>query len=195
MLKRSLVVLLCSCAATFGAQAADVELELTEETLQGTYITDGAAVGLEGSDLSLGLLFSDDRDIVLNAGLMVPGLGEGGLGEDVMPGPITVRFGAKAFGALLADPSDDVFAVAPGAEARFAIPTGIPLTAVANVFYSPDILTFGNADDVLDFNVRLEAQFVERATGFVGFRLLSFDRESGDDDIVENILVGVRFAF
>lgn len=196
MLRKSLAVLLCSCAAAFSARADDVELALTEETLQGTYITDGSMVGLGGSDLSLGLLFSDDRDIVLNAGLMVPGLGEDGMGGDVMPGPITVRFGAKAFGALLADPSDDIFAIAPGVEARYAIPTGIPLAAVANFFYSPDILTFGNAEDVFDFNVRLEAQFVERATGFVGFRRLSFDRDGGgDDDIVEHIQVGVRFAF
>lgn len=195
MLRKSLVVLLCSCATTFSAQAAEVEFALTDETLQGTFITDGARIGLEGSDLSLGLLFSDDRDIVVNGGLMFPGLGEGGLAEDVIPGPISVRVGAKAFAALLADPSDDVFAIAPGAEARFTLPTGIPMTAVANVFYSPDILTFGNADDVLDFNVRLEAQFVERVTGFVGFRLLTFDRDAGEDDVVEHIQIGVRFGF
>lgn len=194
MLRKSLV-LFCACGVTVSAQAAEVELSLTEETLQGRYITDGALVGVPRSDLSVGLLFSDDRDIVLSGGLMVPGLGEDGFGEDVMPGPITVRFGAQAFAALLADPSDDVFAIAPGVEARYALPTGIPMTAVANIFYAPDILTFGNSDDVLDFNVRLEAEFVERTTGFVGFRLLTFDRSFGEDDVVENIQIGVRFGF
>lgn len=194
MLRRPLV-LLSACGAAFNAQAAEVEIALTEEVIQATYITDGALVGLERSDLAIGLLFSDDRDIVVEAGLMIPGLGQGGLAADVIPGPISVRFGARAYGALLSDPSDDVFGIAPGAEARYTLPTGLPMTAVANVFYAPDIIVFGDADDIVDFNARLEVQFVERATGFVGYRLLTFDRDAGEDDIVENIQIGARFAF
>lgn len=189
MLRKSLLIL-GACGITASAQAADVEVALTEDVIQGAFIMDAAPVGLPGSDLSFGLLFSDDRDIVLSSGLMVPVLT-----QDVGPGPITVRIGGRAYGALLADPSDDVFALAPGIEGRFALPTGIPTAVVANIFYAPDIVTFGNADDVVDFNTRFEAQFTERVTGFVGFRLLSFDRDVGEDDIVENFQLGIRVAF
>jgi hypothetical protein len=33
-------------------------------------------------------------------------------------------------------------------------------------FYAPDILTFGDADRVIDFNVRYELQFLQNTTGF-----------------------------
>ncbi len=70
------------------------------------------------------------------------------------------------------------------------------MAMVGNIFYAPDILTFGDADDVLDFNVRYEVQFIPRAVGLVGYRLLDFDRdEAGDDEIVENVQLGLRFAF
>ncbi len=190
MLKKSLGVLLCSCAIAFGAQADEVEVALTEETLQGWYIMDSARVGVEGGDLSLGLLLSDERDIVAQGGLMVPALA-----TDIGTGPISVRFGARAYGALLAEPDDDVFGLAPGVEARFALPVGIPMTAVGSIFYAPDIVTFGEADDIVDLNARLEIHFVEQITAFGGFRLLTFDRDFGEDDVVENIQLGVRFAF
>lgn len=188
MLRKSLV-LACACGVTFSAQAAEVEIALTDQVIEGGFLTDAEVMGLPSSELSFGLLFSDDRDIVASAGLMVPALG-----EETLQVPVLVSFGARAYGALLADPSDDIFGLAPGVQARFALPTGIPLAVVGNFFYAPEILTFGDADDVLDFNVRLEAQFMERVAGFVGFRLLNFDRDDGEDDIVESIQVGARFA-
>ncbi len=101
-----------------------------------------------------------------------------------------------SYAALLDDPDDDVFGLAPGLEARYALPFGTPMAVVGNIFYAPDILTFGDADDVLDFNVRFEVQFIPRAVGFVGYRLLDFDRDEGEDDeIVENVQLGLRFAF
>jgi hypothetical protein len=44
--------------------------------------------------------------------------------------------------------------------------------------------------------VRYELQFPQNTTAFVGYRPLDFDREgSGDDEIVNTLSVGLRFAF
>jgi hypothetical protein len=73
---------------------------------------------------------------------------------------------------------------------------GPPMYIAGDFFYAPDILTFGDADRVIDFNVRYELQFLQNTTGFVGYHLLNFDRENGgDDDIVDSLNVGLRFAF
>jgi hypothetical protein len=73
---------------------------------------------------------------------------------------------------------------------------GPPMYIAGDFFYAPDILTFGDADAVIDFNVRYEVQFLQNTTAFAGYRLLDFDRESGgDDEIVDTLNVGLRFAF
>ena len=113
---------------------------------------------------------------------------------NLLPGPLSLSIGGKAYAAFLDDPSDDVFAIAPGVEGRYALPFGLPAAVVANVFYAPEIITFGEADNVLDFNVRFEVQATSRLVGFVGYRLLEFDRDDGDEDIVDHVQFGVRFA-
>lgn len=170
-----------------------VEVEVTNETLQGRYFTDADMVGLDGNQLGFGLLFSDDRDFVGSAQVLAPGLL-----DRFTPDFVELSFGARAFMALLSDPSDDIAGIAPGATARVALPflEDVPLTAVGEIFFAPDILTFGEADEVIDFGGRLEAQVLERTTGFVGFRVLNFEREgAGDDTVVDSLMGGVRFTF
>jgi YfaZ precursor len=104
---------------------------------------------------------------------------------------------ARALIGLLDDPDDDVVGIAPGVAARARLPFGGPPMYIASdFFYAPDILTFGDADAVVDFNVRYELQFLQNTTGFVGYRLLDFDRDGGgENDIVNTVMVGLRYAF
>jgi hypothetical protein len=90
-----------------------------------------------------------------------------------------------------------LLALRPAPAARVRLPLGGPPMYIAgDFFYAPDILTFGDADAVVDFNVRYELQFLQNTTAFVGYRLLDFDREgSGEDDIVNTLNVGLRHAF
>jgi hypothetical protein len=175
--------------ATDYLRGSDVDLSITDDALQALFTRDAGAVGLPGQELSLGLLLSEDRDIVGTAQVMVPATVNTSL-------PVTFKFGGKALAGLL-DEGDDVVAFAPGAEARFNLSAGRPMAVVGNIFYAPDILTFGNADNVLDFNVRYEVGFTDRATGYAGYRVLTFDRDPGrgEDDIAEGLQIGVRFAF
>jgi hypothetical protein len=177
------------------AQAADrrdqVEVGISGDTIEGRYLTDGGMVGLERSSLGLGLFFSKDRDLIAQGQLMFPGLLQG-----MAPGFLTLSAGAKAHFAFLADPDDEVFDLAPGVEARVSLPFDTPMAIVGSVFYAPDILTFGDADHVWDFNLRYEIQFLQNTIGFVGYRLLDFEREEGGDDtIVNSFQFGLRFAF
>lgn len=170
-----------------------IELELTNETVQGRYFTDAGMVGLDGNQLSFGLLFSEDRDFIGDAQIMAPGLM-----DDFVPDFVELSFGGRAFIALLGDPSEEVAGLAPGATARVALPflEDVPLAAVGHVFFAPDILSFGEAEEVVDFGGRVEARFLERATGFVGIRVLNFERQGGGEDtIIDGLTGGVRFTF
>ena len=169
-----------------------IELAVTDDTLQGKFITDAGIVGLDGNTIGFGLLFSDDRDIVGSVEFLAPGVL-----RDLLPDRLQLSLGARGLVGLLDDPDDDVVGIAPGAGARVRLPLGGPPMYIAgDFFYAPDILTFGDADAVIDFNVRYELQFLQNTTGFAGYRLLDFDRENGgDDEIVDSLNVGLRFAF
>jgi hypothetical protein len=160
--------------------------------LQGKFLTDAGLVGLDGNTLGFGLLLTDDRDIVGSVEFLAAGVL-----RNLLPDLLELSFGARGLVGLLDDPDDDVVGIAPGVAARARLPVGGPPMYIAgDFFYAPDILTFGDADAVTDFNVRYEVQFLQNTTAFVGYRLLDFDREgSGEDDIVNTLMVGLRHAF
>lgn len=168
-----------------------IEVALTDEVLEGKYIRDADLIGLSGNTLAFGILFSDDRDIVGSSELLAPGLI-----DQWLPPFVSLSLGGKVYLGLLNDPSDDIFAVAPGAELRVDLPLDIPVAAVGRLFYAPDIATFGDSDEVIEFDVRAEMRFLPQTTGFIGYRVLNFEREEGGEDkIVNGIHAGLRFAF
>jgi hypothetical protein len=174
-----------------GVQTHHLELEGTEDTITIRYLTSGGRIGLQGTELGLGLLVSSDRDIIGSARILAPDLL-----ERFMPPNISLRLGGKAMMALLDDPSDEAFSIGPGVEARVGLPflENTPVAAVGEVYYAPDILTFGEAKRTFEFSGRVEVQFLQNTTGFVGYRRLEFDRDTGDDEIVNNVMFGLRFA-
>jgi hypothetical protein len=184
-----LLVMICSFA-----QAGDLELYISEDTLQLTYSRDVKLMEMEKNQLSFGFFFNEDRDIILNSGLMVPNLL-----KDKLPIPLSFSVGAKAYIALLTEPiNQDVFALAPGAGARFVLPTlfQMPMYVDAEYFYAPSILTFGDAGKLSDFNARFQVDFLSRTTGFIGYRKLRFDLENtGDRDLDDAFHIGLRHSF
>lgn len=176
------------------AQAEDLELYISEDTLQLEYSRDVKLLEMEGNQLSFGFFFDEDRDIILNSGLMVPDLL-----KDKLPIPLSFSVGAKAYIALITKPiNQDVFAIAPGAGARLDLPTlfQMPMYVDAEFFYAPSSLTFGDAGKLTDFNARFQVDFLPRTTGFIGYRKLRFDLENtGDRDLDDAFHIGLRYSF
>lgn len=177
-------------AVEMAEQGAAIELALSDDYLQGRYYTGGDMLGFSGTTGHLGLYFSDNRDIIGNVGVMTkpfPLLNE-------VEG-LTLSAGARGYVALLSNPNDDVVGLAPGVEARYGLPyDGFPVAAVGNIFYSPDILTLGDANDILDLDARVEAEFIPDIVGFIGYREFRFDSDEGDDvKAASEIQVGARF--
>jgi hypothetical protein len=82
-------------------------------------------------------------------------------------------------------------------QARYAIETVFrPVYLSGQFYYAPEILTIGDAEDLSDFIIRAEMDFIERVTGFVGYRLLEADLEGGSEhDIDDDIHIGIRLVF
>ncbi len=165
------------------------ELALSNDTLQLRYETGGGAVGVEDSRLSGAFFLSEERDIVLSAGLaFVP---------DIELGPVTIAVGPQVYAALLEDENSDVMSVSVGAQARFLLNRRLGLALAGHAYYAPDILTFGSADNLTDLSARAELELGPKVIVFGGMRWFEFDLTEGEGErtLQEEVFVGFGYRF
>ena len=63
-----------------------------------------------------------------------------------------------------------------------------------NLFYAPDIATFGTADNVKDRSIRFMTKLRDGTDVFVGFRAFEIDLPI-DREVDDNLHVGFRRSF
>ena len=68
----------------------------------------------------------------------------------------------------------DVFAAAVGASARYELLQRFGLSVLGSAFYSPGVLTLGNAHNMYDFTAGAEARLAGRLYVLGGYRWLKF---------------------
>lgn len=165
------------------------EIAVSDETLQLRYYDQGDYVGVEGSQLAGAFFLSEDRDVVLSAGLQFP--------TDFDLGPLTLTFGPQLYAALLDEENTDVMAVSIGAEARFDLIRSLRLAVAGHAYYAPDVLTFGSADNLTDLGARLEVGLADRITVFGGMRWFEFDLTEGGGErtLQEELFAGFGYRF
>jgi hypothetical protein len=169
--------------------ASTAELALSNDTLQLRYLGSGDRVGVQGSQLTGGVFLGEERDFVLNAGLLFP--------ADLGIRRFNVSFGPQLYAALLQEENDDVMAVSVGTEVRFFIDPDRGLAVSGQAYYAPDILTFGSADNLTDLSARVELRVAEQLQAFAGMRWFEFDLTdgSGERTLQEELFVGVGYRF
>jgi hypothetical protein len=165
------------------------EVALSNDTLELRYITSGKKIDVERSRASIGFFLSEERDVVFDAGLLVP--------ADVDVERLTILLGPRAYAALLSEENEDVLAMAVGAELRFDLERRSGLAIVGHAYYSPDILTFGSADNLSDLSARAQIRLGPQLTGFAGMRWFEFDLTEGGGTrtLQEEVFVGVGWRF
>lgn len=175
--------------ASTHAYADQAELYLSEESLQAQYATSADVIGLRAGHLTLEAFVNEEDDLMGAAGLTFAGRPAGATSWTFSAGP-------KLYGALLDVVDDSFVGVAVGGSASLPLEAAWPMWLTGQFHYAPKITTFGDAEDLLDFILRLEAQFVNRVVGFVGYRLFEAELEDGRDyDLDDDIHLGVRISF
>lgn len=141
-----------------------------------------------GSDLDYGFLLSENRDIIASTALMFH------TNLSLAPG-LKIDIGPQGYLALLSGLNKtDVFAVAFGASARYALIPRWGIAAFGAAFYSPGVLTFGSAHNLYDFSAGAEVRFTRRLAGLAGYRWLKFTTVGEPDVRVQNeVFAGLRW--
>ncbi len=177
--------------STLSAEGSSLEVTLSDDYIQGRHDTGKGLLGFDNAEGHIGAYLSDKRDLIGFVGLLTEPF-------SAFREELKLSIGGRGYLGLLADPTSDVFALAPGIEGRYALPIDFeyPLHAVGGFYLSPNILTLGDASNVFDLDLRLEAEITPRLTGLIGYRQFSFDLDEGDDkDAASEFQIGARFAF
>lgn len=171
------------------SHAAELELALSNETAAAEVIADSSSIASGGADLRLGLIFTENDDFLGHVGLLVRGAA---VGER----PVAFGLGAVLYYGSIDKPDASVGALALGFGFKYIFPGNTPLALGGDLYFAPDITSFGDSDGLLDYRLRAEIDVLPSATAFIGYRAINVDLSNvGDYDIDENIHLGIRFQF
>jgi hypothetical protein len=164
------------------------ELQASSRAIEAHYQTPTSFGGMPNSALDYGLFLSEDRDIVATAGLLMDSTLNFGWR------PLQVRFGPKAYAALLSERNTDTFALSIGVQARYELVPSRKIAIAGHAYYAPDILTFGSADRVTDLMARGELGLADQLIVFGGWRWFRMDlTDQPNRDLQNQLFAGVRW--
>jgi YfaZ precursor len=163
-----------------------VELSLSDEAGEVRYRAPTSIGGQPNTEAQYAVFLSEDRDIVGSAAVLFD--------TDLDFGPVQLRLGPQAYAALLDEENEDVFALAVSASLRFDILKSRGIAIVGSANWSPDILTFGSADNLTDFMARAEMRLSDRVTGFAGYRWFRLDLTMRERNTLQNeLFAGIHY--
>ena len=187
---RSSILALIFCGLSSQLQANDVELALSKDTAQFTFRSDSSMIGWGGADLAFSLFYNDDNDILGQVSLLQ-------LRPATEENPFSLGVGAKVYLGSLDNPSATVFALAISGEVRYTFPGKMPMAIYLNGNWAPDITSFSDTKEVLDFNLGYQIEVLPQTTAFIGYRYLEVDTKAGNDVRLDDdqLHIGARFTF
>jgi hypothetical protein len=165
-----------------------IEAYVSENALQALYIRDLDLNEVGAVEVRGGVFFNEARDLIAVAGALSEIGGPEGLPR------LDLRIGPRMYGAFLNGEDQDIFGMGVGGEARYFLDAGRTTSVSLAAYYVPDILTFGDADNISDTSLRLETRLQRGMTIFVGYRVFEIDMPE-DREVDDNVHIGFRLDF
>jgi len=164
-----------------------VEAVIGNQVLQARYLGGSPFRSIPGN-VDYGLLLTENREFMGSAALLFD--------TDILPiRGLRLQVGPEvSLSWLDAQKKTNVFAAAVGASVRYELIPKIGLAALGSAYYSPGVLTFGNAHNLYDFTAGAEARLAGRLHVLGGYRWLKFTLVGEPDERVANeLFAGVRW--
>lgn len=186
-LRASIAVLVMLVSAEAGAR--ELDLSLSNDTALLRYAQPISYNAYGHTDVDLGFMYTESDDVMVQGGIEM--MGEAG---SHAPG-LHFGVGVKAYGVSL-DSGDDVGSITLGAKAWYVPPQLNRLGLVTQLYFGPDVTTFGDADRFYDFSARAEYEVLPAAAVYVGYRNVRARLENNVDvDLDKGWHLGVRMSF
>ena len=199
MLKKALIIIAALLPAS-NVLSLGLDLKLSSETAEVTFLTQNATFGYGGADIGIGLLINENDDFLVNGGILVSGSGTG----DVRA--LHFGVGGKAYAGRLdfqsLNPGNDSQdnpsggAIAVGGNIRYVFPAKMPFAILVEGFWAPSVTSFSDFDGLVEYRAALELEVTPSARAYIGYRVLEVELDTGlEYDVDDSAHIGVRFAF
>lgn len=93
---------------------------------------------------------------------------------------------------------DENFSALPiGLEARYLLPVdiGVPMYVGGMFYYSPEVLTFNDAKNYIEYRANFDIELIERGHVLVGYRNIDLNFEHVDMNYNRSWYLGFKFQF
>ncbi len=188
MLRKILAVSLMSVGTLAAADTLDIGL--SNSTAQFKYGVPSSIASK--SEIYAELMYNDKNSILGGAGLLVAN------DELQVPG-LTIGIGAKAVVATIKETPtrQNASAVALGAQVRYELPVERRVAFSGEVYYGPQIITFGDADHFEQLGARAEFSISPQMQVYAGYRKTWFGLKNLNTDValINGPHVGVQLSF
>jgi hypothetical protein len=187
MLYRGTLALFLLTFSTF-VLADAVDFNLRNDSVQFQYLASMGTGNLGKTDMHAGLLYVNQKDLLADLGIMVR--------DDVSKSAPGVSVGAGIKGVTAKANDHSVAAIALGGLVRYSPFSDHRFGIIGQLYFSPHIVTFGDADRYTETGARLEYEIIPQAAAYLGYRKINFGIEAKPDATLdEGAYVGVRIMF
>lgn len=193
MLLRNIVALSLLTAST-AIQADTIDFNLRDNSVQLQYIAPMGRDSLGTSELHAGFLYNNNninnnnKSRIFNIGLLVKGaVGESDSG-------VTAGVGLK--GLIASTNVNSALAIALGGQVRVAPPAVPRLGIVGQLYFSPSIVTYRDAERYFEVDVRVEYELIPQAAAYLGYRTVKVTLKTKNEiELDSGVFAGVRMSF
>jgi hypothetical protein len=184
----------CTTITVSSTVIADtVDINLRDSSAQFQYKSSLGRDPLGKTEFHTGLLYADSNNLLVDLGLLV----KDELGGNA-PG-YSVGVGIKGIVAKVSNNNNtasDATGMALGALVRYSPLATQRMGIVGEVYLSPKITTFGDANRYVEANARLEYEVIPQAVAYLGYRRIGLGLKSHPYAILdEGVFLGVRISF
>ncbi|MEO8331271.1 MAG: YfaZ family outer membrane protein [Gallionella sp.] len=182
------ILALTLVAVSTSALADAVDINFRDSSAQFQYRASMGRDTLGRAELHMGYLYTNKNNSFGDLGILV----QDEMGKNA-PG-VTVGVGMK--GLIAKSQNNNASALAIGGLVRFAPLSDSRFGITGQLYLSPNIVTFGDADRYIETGVKLDYEVIPQADVYVGYRKIKFNlKSSGDVTLDEGVHVGVKISF
>ena len=180
-----------SNAVSNNANAAGLDLALSNESVNVEVFTPLNNFIEQGAQLSAGLFYNDLDDAIGHVKLVAVGT------QTNTRLPYRLAVGAKGFAGEVKEADVDAGAIAIGGSIEIQYAGGYnPIDLTFEGFFTPGITRFGDTESIIEISARLSVEIVPQAKAFIGYRNFELEDTSNITwELDDNIHFGIRLQF
>ena len=93
--------------------------------------------------------------------------------------------------------NEDFSALPLGLELRYLLPfdTGVPMYIAGLFYYSPEVLTFNDAKNFIEYRANFDIEIIERGHVLLGYRNIDLNFDTADMNYNRSWYLGFKFQF